>query len=105
MSAPHESASNEQRRHRVEGPRNHYITFVISILLTMLAFAAVAFGDLDPRFVISFIVVLAIVQAVFQLAYWMHMKDRGHNLPILFIFTGGFVALLAVISAIYWMWW
>lgn len=105
MSAPHESASNEQRRHRVEGPRNHYITFAISILLTMLAFAAVAFGDLDAQFVVAFIVVLAIVQAIFQLAYWMHMKDRGHSFPIVFIFMGAIVALLAVIAALYWMWW
>lgn len=105
MSAPHETAPNEQRRHRVESSRNHYITFAISILLTMLAFAAVAFGDLDARFVIAFIVVLAIAQAIFQLAYWMHMKDRDHAFPILFIITGGVVALLAVIAALFWMWW
>lgn len=105
MSGQHESVSNQQRRHKVEGPGKHYITFVISILLTMLAFAAVAFGDLDPRFVITFIVILAVAQVVFQLAYWMHMKDKGHGLPILFIATGGFVGLFAVIAAEFWMWW
>lgn len=105
MSAPQESSTNGQRRHKVEGPRNHYITFVVSILLTMFAFAAVAFGDLDPRFVITFIVVLAAAQAIFQLAYWMHMKDRGHGLPIVFLIMGGFVGLFAVIAAEYWMWW
>lgn len=105
MSAHHGPSSTEDRHYRHEGPKNHYLSFVLSILLTMLAFAAVIYGGLDRAFVLWFIVILAIVQAVFQLVYWMHMKDRGHTYAILFMSMGAVIALTAFAAAVYWMWW
>jgi cytochrome c oxidase subunit 4 len=102
-SGNHTSTGNE--RHRLEGPRNHYLSYIISIVLTMLAFAMVLYGGLDRSFIIMFLVGLAIVQIIFQLAYWMHMKDRGHFFPILGLAFGAFVALTAVIMSVYWLWW
>ncbi len=76
MTDNHQPTSPSHRiRH--EGPRNHYLSYIVSILLTMLAFAVVLYGGLDPAFIMIFIVTLALVQAVFQLIFWMHMKDRG----------------------------
>ncbi|TVY10228.1 cytochrome C oxidase subunit IV family protein [Paenibacillus cremeus] len=101
----HNHTTTGTERHRLEGPRNHYLSYIISIVLTMLAFAIVLYGGLDRSFIILFLVGLAIVQAVFQLAYWMHMKDRGHFFPIMGLAMGAFVALTAVAMAVYWLWW
>ncbi|UUZ82937.1 cytochrome C oxidase subunit IV family protein [Paenibacillus sp. P26] len=98
-------ASSAGDRHRLEGPRNHYLSYIVSIVLTMLAFAIVLYGGLDRSFIILFLVGLAIVQILFQLAYWMHMKERGHFFPIMGLAFGGFVALTAVAAAVYWLWW
>lgn len=104
MSAEqHTSATN--RRHRVEGPKNHYITYIVSIVLTMIAFAAVIYGGLSQAFLYAFLVIMALVQCVFQLAVWMHMKERNHAYPIIGIMFGFVVAICVVVSAIFWMWW
>lgn len=71
----------------------------------MLAFAVVLYGDLDRSFILIFIVTLALVQAIIQLFFWMHAKERGHLFPLIFLGGGAFVALTGVITAVYWMWW
>lgn len=89
-----------------EGPKNHYLAFAMSIALTVMAFIAVIYQHvLETWFLVSFILLLAVVQAVIQAAYWMHLKDRGHLLQRLFLFSGAFVALTAIVMAVYWVWW
>src|SRR5437879_4461903 len=95
MSAQHHSeqhGSTPVKRHKIEGPTNHYLAYIISIVLTMLSFAVVIYGGLDRSFIIIFLLSMAIVQAIFQLYVWMHAKERGHFFPMLFLSTGGFVA-------------
>ncbi|HZG55759.1 cytochrome C oxidase subunit IV family protein [Paenibacillus sp.] len=100
-----------RRKHRHEGPKNHLLAFVLSILLTAFAFLAVAYAlvyektHVEPWFVYFFIIGLAIFQAVVQLAYWMHMKDRGHGWPIFGIAFGFFVALTCAAAGLLWSWW
>jgi cytochrome c oxidase subunit IV len=106
MSDHHsEHASLPVKRHKVEGPQNHYLAYIISILLTMLSFAIVIYGGLDRAFLISFLLGLAITQAIFQVYVWMHAKERGHLFPLMFLFTGAFVAITAQLAAVYWVWW
>jgi len=105
MSAEQHNQELPKVRHRTEGPKNHYLTFMISILLTMLAFAAVIFGGMTKAFLLPFLIIMALVQAVFQLAYWMHMKDRGHAFPIIGLAFGFIIALTALAAAVYWVWW
>ncbi|SDD79127.1 cytochrome c oxidase subunit 4 [Paenibacillus sp. UNCCL117] len=105
MANQHSSSSADNHRHRLEGPRNHYVSYIISIVLTMLSFAVVMYGGLDRTFIIWFLTGLALIQIVFQLAYWMHMKDRGHFFPIVGLCFGFFIALTALAAAVYWMWW
>lgn len=106
MSAEHQQPSTAPKvRHKVEGPKNHYLTFIASILLTMLAFAAVIYGDMTKAFILPFILLLAVGQVIMQLAYWMHMKDRGHAYAIVGLVMGTVIAITAVIAAVYWMWW
>jgi cytochrome c oxidase subunit 4 len=99
-----------RRKHRHEGPRNHILAFALSILLTGLAFVAVAYAlvedsHVEPWFVSFFIIGLAIFQAVIQLAFWMHLKDKGHNYATIGIATGFFVALTCVAAGVFWSWW
>ncbi|WJH36512.1 cytochrome C oxidase subunit IV family protein [Paenibacillus aurantius] len=97
--------SSPSNRHRLEGPKNHYIAYLVSILLTILAFAAVIYTGLDKSFLIFFLVGMALVQAIFQLAIWMHMKERGHVYAMVGIIFGFIVALSGVAAAVFWMWW
>ncbi|GFZ90910.1 hypothetical protein GCM10008018_41550 [Paenibacillus marchantiophytorum] len=102
-SNTHDTSAPKRVKH--ESPLNHYLSYIVSILLTMLAFAVVLYGDLDRSFILIFIVTLGIVQAVIQLLFWMHAKERGHLFPLIFIAGGAFVALTCVIMAVYWVWW
>lgn len=88
-----------------EGPRNHIIGFVASLVLTFIAFIAVANESLNASFVIFIIVAMAIIQVLIQVTYWMHLKDRGHFYPILFLSGGALVLISMFIAALYWMWW
>jgi cytochrome c oxidase subunit 4 len=105
MEAHEKSQDKVKRRGGHEGPKNHVIAFVISIVLTMLAFIAVMNTGLQPWFILVFIVVMAIVQVIVQLAFWMHMKDKGHFYAAVGLSMGAFVAVTALVAALYWMWW
>lgn len=99
-----ETQASVPKRHRVEGPEKHYITYIISILLTMLSFAAVIWGGASLTFVVSFLILLATAQAIFQLAVWMHLKDKGHALPIVGLICGAVVTIGGVVAAVFWCW-
>jgi cytochrome c oxidase subunit 4 len=94
----------QRRRTRHEGARDHLISFYLSAVLTIIAFIAVASGAFSKTGLILFIVVLALIQVVFQLFVWMHLKEKGNLFPVMGIVSGAFVTLTAVITAIYWMW-
>jgi cytochrome c oxidase subunit 4 len=104
--ATHNSVDPIKRMKSHEGPRNHFLAFGLSLLLTLLAFIAIIYQHvLETWFLLSFIVLLAILQAVIQAVFWMHLKDRGHLQQRIFIAMGAFVALTAVIMSVYWVWW
>jgi cytochrome c oxidase subunit 4 len=99
----HEGAPRE--RHKPESPVNHYLSYIVSIVLTMIAFAAVMYGGLDNKFLLIFLVSMALVQVVFQLVYWMHMKERVHMYAAVALGFGFIVAITAVIAGVYWIGW
>jgi len=109
----HNESSNTtvRRKARHEGPKNHLLAFALSILLTGFAFLAVAYSlvgeetHVEHWWVYVFIIALAIFQSVVQLAFWMHMKDKGHGWPIFGIAFGFFVALTAAAAGLLWSWW
>ncbi|MEX2414713.1 MAG: cytochrome C oxidase subunit IV family protein [Paenibacillaceae bacterium] len=104
--ATHESSDSVKRKGLHEGPRNHFLAFALSLLLTLLAFIAIIFQNvLETWFLLSFIILLAILQAVIQAVFWMHLKDRGHLQQRIFFTGGAFIALTAIIMAVYWVWW
>lgn len=90
------------QHHRQEGPKRHIVAFIVSIVLTALAFLAVIIGG-SSAWVVPFIIVLGIVQAGFQLYIWMHLDQKGHDLPAIGMYTGLLVALLTIFVFIYWL--
>ena len=92
-------------RFRIEGPRKHIIAFIISIVLTAISFATVTAGGVNGSFIFIFLIIMAIIQVGLQMAYWMHMKDKGHFIPIVFMIFGSFVVLTCVVMASFWVWW
>jgi cytochrome c oxidase subunit IV len=105
MSSNHSASGEPTKRHKVEGPRKHIVAFVMSLALTIIAFAAVAAGEINTTFTYMILVGMAIIQVFIQMSFWMHMKDRGHLFPKIAIFTGVLVVFTAVIMALYWVWW
>ncbi|UHA75006.1 cytochrome C oxidase subunit IV family protein [Paenibacillus sp. 481] len=107
MAAQHTVSDNEsKRRHKHEGPQKHIVAFIISVALTLIAFAAVgSVGEVNTTFIIVILLVMAVIQVCIQMGYWMHMKDKGHMLPILFMFGGAFIAFTGIIMALFWVWW
>ncbi len=105
MTSQSSSNGHRQERHRVEGTKKHVIAFIFSVLLTLIAFVTVASGEINTNFVYIILVGTAIIQVFVQLAFWMHMKDRGHTFAIIGILGGIFVVLLCVIMALSWVWW
>lgn len=94
-----------KHRHRQEGPQKHIMVFVLSAVLTLIAFAAVAAGGVNTAFAVILLLVMAVIQVFVQLGYWMHLKDKGHMMPILFMLFGFFVVGTCIITALYWIWW
>jgi cytochrome c oxidase subunit 4 len=80
------------------------LSFALSIILTLLAFVVVI-AEMGRTFTLIFIVTLALIQAAFQLAFWMHMKDRGHFFATVGIIFGFVIALTGVAAVVYWIWW
>jgi len=84
---------------------HYFVSFVLMILFTVLAFVAVMLRDSINDYLIAiFIVTMAIVQVVFQLYYFMHMKEQDHGFPALFLYSGASVAFLTVISFVSIVW-
>ncbi|MDR0271442.1 cytochrome C oxidase subunit IV family protein [Paenibacillus sp.] len=106
MTTEHQATHDvvkHSRRH--EGPQKHIIVFIFSIVLTAIAFAAVAAGGVNTAFAVSLLLVMAVIQVMVQMGYWMHLKDRDHMMPILFMIGGFFVASTAIVMGLFWVWW
>jgi|LauGreDrversion4_2_1035121.scaffolds.fasta_scaffold785749_2 cytochrome c oxidase subunit 4 len=113
MGAPvHDSHDADYKKARAShSAKLHFITFAVSMVLTVISFYIVM-GVISPdeaaltswTFAMPFISVLAVVQALFQLIFWMHMNEKGHLYPAMGIGLGFFVAITAVLATVYWMW-
>jgi len=106
MTAEHATAVEQpKKRVKHEGPKKHIIAYIFSLVLTILAFATVITGEVSVNFVYVMLVLMAGVQVFIQMAFWMHMKDRGHLFPIIGILSGVIIVFTMIIMAVYWVWW
>lgn len=84
--------------------KHHVLTFAMMIAFTLIAFGLVISG-VSAMFTVPIILVLAAVQVLFQLYYFMHMNQEGHEMPALMIYSGIFAAILTVLALTTIVWW
>jgi cytochrome c oxidase subunit IV len=94
-----------RRKKNAEEMRAQVISFSIMIFLTLIAFGAVAYEGFSGWFTVPFLFLLASVQVIFQLYYFMHMKEKGHEAPALFMYSGVLVAAMTILALMTVVWW
>lgn len=104
-SAANGGMASYNRKKNKEDMKHQVITFILMIFMTAVAFLSVAYDTFSPSFAVPFILLLAVVQVIFQLYYFMHMKHEGHETPALFIFSGVFIAITTIAALMLIVWW
>ncbi|MBP1968224.1 cytochrome c oxidase subunit 4 [Virgibacillus natechei] len=94
-----------QKRKRKEEMKKQLISFALMIGFTVISFSLVATGLMDNMFIIPVLLILAIIQVAFQFYFFMHMKDKDHEMPALMIYGGLWVAILVFIALGVISWW
>lgn len=93
-----------RRRKNAREMRFQVISFLLMITLTIIAFASIAFEKISMTQVLPFILLLAVIQVVFQLYYLMHLKEKSYKLAQFFLFSGVFFLLLIVVGFLTLIW-
>ncbi|MFB6469551.1 cytochrome c oxidase subunit IVB [Cytobacillus sp. Hz8] len=94
-----------RRKKSAEEMRYQVVSFTLMIFLTLIAFIAVGYDGFSHWFIVPFIILLAAVQVVFQLYYFMHMSHKGHEAPSLFLYSGLLVGLITILAFMTIIWW
>lgn len=94
-----------RRKKNAEEMKYQVVSFSLMIFLTLIAFGAVAAKGFTAWFTVPFILLLAAVQVIFQLFYFMHMSHKGHEAPTMFLFAGIFIAFVTVLAFVTIIWW
>lgn len=92
------------KKKRAEEMRGNLATFAIMIFLTLIAFTMVAAG-FSVYLIVPIILLLAAIQVVLQLYYFMHMSGKGHGMVAFFMYSGMFVAFITVLTFVTIIWW
>ncbi|MET3194327.1 cytochrome c oxidase subunit IVB [Bacillus sp. OAE603] len=93
------------RRKHAEEMKQQVISFLFMIVLTLASFAAVIYREhMDAYFTVPFILLLAVVQLIFQLYYFMHMKNKGHSTTSFFLYSGLTVAIITLLTFLTLIW-
>lgn len=93
-----------RRKKSAEEMRFQIISFSLMIFLTLVAFVAVGYEGFSGWFIVPFILLLACVQVIFQLYYFMHMSHKGHEAPALFLYSGLLIGLITVLAFVTIVW-
>lgn len=93
-----------RRKENAQEMRHQVVSFALMILFTVAAFIAVG-AEMSMWFTIPFILLLAAVQVVFQLYYFMHMSHKGHEAPSIFLYSGLFIGLITILAFVTIIWW
>ncbi|MGM9928990.1 MAG: cytochrome c oxidase subunit IVB [Bacillus sp. (in: firmicutes)] len=93
-----------RRKKNAEDMRYQVISFSLMIFLTLIAFVIVGYEEFSYWYKVPIILLLALVQVIFQLYYFMHMSHKGHSWPALFLYSGvtvGAVTILAFLKIVW----
>ncbi|MBM7659500.1 cytochrome c oxidase subunit 4 [Bacillus mesophilus] len=94
-----------RRKKNKQDMKHQVITFALMIALTLVAFLAVGYEGFTAWFSVPFILLLAVIQVIFQLYYFMHMSHKGHEGPALFLYSGLLVGLITILAFVTIIWW
>jgi len=75
----------------------HIVAFVAMIILTVIAFYLVAANVITLQLLVPVLLILATIQVILQLYFFMHLDQKGSGFPILFMVAG---IVIAVVSAV-----
>ncbi|TYR79917.1 cytochrome c oxidase subunit IVB [Priestia megaterium] len=110
MGTNHSNSGNPKldleyrKKKNAEDMRMQLVSFCLMIFLTLIAFYAVWNDNFSGWFIVPVIILLAVVQVIFQLYYFMHMNHKGHEAPTLFLYSGVLVALLTILAFVTIVW-
>lgn len=93
------------KRKNKEEMKKQLVAFALMIVFTMIAFGIVATGGIQKMFVIPIIIIMALIQVGFQFYYFMHMKEKDHEMPATMIYGGVWCALLTLAALGVITWW
>ncbi|WP_100404598.1 cytochrome C oxidase subunit IV family protein [Bacillus solitudinis] len=95
LSQPFEKSAmtEEEKRQMKKEIKKQIVVFALMIFLTILAFLAIG-SEIVPRsFGVPFVLILAVIQFVMQLVFFMHLKDKDHGWATAFMISGIFVTV------------
>ncbi|MEK5039685.1 cytochrome C oxidase subunit IV family protein [Sporosarcina sp. FSL K6-3457] len=98
------------RKRAKNAMRNQIMMFALMIFMTLISFAMVTayqseVAGFSQYFVIPTLLLFAVVQIALQLFYFMHMNEKGHGIPQMFMFTGALLAFVFVLTFVSIVWW
>jgi cytochrome c oxidase subunit 4 len=101
---------NLDKRRARQSMRNQIMMFSLMIFLTIMSFSMVMAYQADvigfsKYLIIPTLMLFAAVQVGLQLYYFMHMNEKGHGIPQMFMYTGaifGFVVVLTLVTIVWW---
>ena len=93
-----------RRKKNAEDMKMQVITFIMMIFLTLIAFFAVGYEGFSKWFVLPFILLLAVIQVIFQLYYFMHMNQKGHGTMAGFMYTGLLIGITTILAFVLIVW-
>ena len=94
-----------RRKKNKEEMKHQVVTFAMMIFFTIVAFIAVGYEGVGEWFKVPFIILLAVIQVIFQLYYFMHMSHKGHEAPSLFLYSGVMVGAITILTFSTIIWW
>lgn len=84
-------------------PKIYTIGFILSIVLTAIPFALVMTGALPIGWLIATIVVLAVIQIIVHLVFFLHLNSRSEQGWNLTAFAYTLVILVVLVGASIWI--
>jgi cytochrome c oxidase subunit IV len=92
------------KRKRKQAMHSQVTTFAIMIFLTLIAFSAVA-ADFSEYYIVPIILLLAGIQVVLQLYYFMHMSEKNHQVVAFFLYSAVMLAFTFILTFLTIIWW
>lgn len=100
-----EQVNRFQKQENKEEMKRQVISFALMIIFTLIAFGIVATGNVPSLVAIPALFIMALVQVAFQFYYFMHLKEKDHEMPTVLMYGGVWGAFLVLAGLGLISWW